>query len=99
MPRALKYGLLGLVAVVVLAVAGGAILIARFDPESVKPRIVAAVKQATGRDLVLNGRIGLAPSLWPTLTVDDVALANPPGFSRPQMVTLQRAELQLALLP
>ena len=28
-----------------------------------------------------------------------VAFANPPGFSRPQMVTLDRLDLQLALIP
>ena len=31
--------------------------------------------------------------------MEDVALANPPGFSRPDMVTVARVELGLALLP
>ena len=57
------------------------------------------MKRATGRDLALNGKIGLKPSLWPTIQAADVAFSNPPGFSRPQMATLQGMELQLALLP
>jgi AsmA protein len=57
------------------------------------------VKRATGRDLTLNGKIGLKLSLTPTIRVEDVAFANPPGFSRPQMATLQSMELELGLLP
>ena len=57
------------------------------------------MKQATGRDLTLKGRIRLGLSLQPTLTVEDVAFANPPGFSRPQMATLERLDLKLALIP
>ena len=70
-----------------------------FDPDSLKPRIIAAVKQATGRDLTLQGRIRLGLSLQPTLTVQGVAFANPPGFSRPQMATLEQLDLKLALIP
>ncbi len=82
----------------VLAVALG-VGIALFDPDAQKPRIVAAVKQATGRDLTINGRIGLAFSLRPTLEIADVALSNPPGFSRPTMASIGKLDLQLALLP
>lgn len=81
-----------------VAVAAGIGLLL-FDPEAQKPRIVEAVKQATGRDLVIKGRIGLALSLRPTLEVSDVTLSNPPGFSRPEMVSIGKLDLQLALLP
>ncbi|HVC60237.1 MAG TPA: AsmA family protein [Acetobacteraceae bacterium] len=97
--RAWRYGLLGLAAAVVLAIGAGAVFLARFNPNSLKPRIEAAVKQATGRDLALNGPIGLKWSLWPTVELRDVAFANPPGYSRPQMATLGRLDLQLAVLP
>ena len=73
--------------------------LARFDPNSLKPRIAEAVKRATGRDLALNGTIGLKLSLWPTVQVADATFSNPPGFSRPQMATLEGLELQLALIP
>jgi uncharacterized protein involved in outer membrane biogenesis len=97
--RAWRYGVLGAAAVVVLAVCTGAVLVARFDPNSLKPRIEAAVQQATGRDLSLNGSISLKWSLWPTVVLRDVAFANPAGYSRPQMATLDQLELQLAVLP
>ena len=97
--RAWRYGLLGVGAVVVLAVVVGAVLLARFDPNSLKPRIEAAVRQATGRDLALHGPISVKFSLWPTVELRDVAFANPPGYSRPQMATLGELDLQLAILP
>ena len=97
--RTVRYGLFGVVALLVLIVAAGALFLARFDPNSLKPRIEAAVEQATGRTLTLNGPIRLTWSLSPTVALSDVALANPPGFSRPQMATLQRLDVQLAVLP
>jgi len=84
---------------IVLAVAGIAVLVARFDPNRFKPQIIAAVQSATGRELTIGGRIGLSLSLQPTPEVSDVGFSNPPGFSRPQMATLQKLELQLALIP
>jgi AsmA protein len=95
----LRVGLWSLAVLVVLVVAGGSVVALSFDPDSLKTRIVAAVKQATGRDLTLNGRIRLGQSLQPTLVVQDVAFANPPGFSRPQMATLERLDVKLALIP
>ena len=97
--RVLRISLWSLAGLVVLVIVGGAIVALSFDPDSLKSRIIAAVKQATGRDLTLQGRIRLSLALQPTLTVQGVSLANPPGFSRPQMATLERLDLKLALLP
>jgi uncharacterized protein involved in outer membrane biogenesis len=97
--RPVRIGLWSLAGLIGLVVAGGAIFALSFDPDSLKPRIVAAVKRATGRDLTLRGPIRLGLSLQPTLVVRDVSLANPPGFSRPQMATLEELDLKLALLP
>ena len=99
MPRALRIGLWCVAALVVLIVAGAGIFALTFDPNSYKPQIVAAVKNATGRDITLGGRIQLGLSLQPTLTVQNVSFANPPGFSRPQMATLEELDLKLALWP
>ncbi len=97
--RVLRIGLWSLAGLVVLVIAGGAVVALSFDPDSLKPRIIAAVKQATGRDLMLQGRIQLGLSLRPTLVVRGVGFANPPGFSRPQMATLERLDAKLALIP
>jgi AsmA protein len=97
--RPLRIVLIVVVAVVVLAVGAVAVVVARFNPNAYKPDIVAAVKRATGRNLALNGAISLKPSLWPTIAIADVTFSNPPGFSRPQMASLQGLELQIGIIP
>ncbi|MGI8623519.1 MAG: AsmA family protein, partial [Solirubrobacteraceae bacterium] len=90
--------LLSLTALLVLVVAAGVIAAASFDPDSLKPRIADAVQRATGRELTL-GRLRLGWSLTPTLVAEDVHLANPPGFSRPDLLRIARIEARVALLP
>jgi len=84
---------------VVLPITGIGVFIATFNPNAWKPRIQNAVMRATGRELSLNGPISLKWSLVPTIEVRDVALANFDGGSRPQMVTAQSIEAEVALLP
>src|SRR4051794_10567911 len=88
-----------LAAVVGLPVVAAGVFLASFDLNGQKPRIQAAVRQATGRDLVLQGPIGVKFSLVPTLTVEGAALANRPGGSRPDRARVRRVEVELALLP
>lgn len=64
-----------------------------------RPRVVAAVEEATGRKLTLAGPIGIKLSLLPTVTLEGVALSNRAGGSRPEMLTARRVEARLALLP
>jgi len=97
--RHVLHGMLASVALLVLFVGTVAIVLASIDIEEFKPRISAAVKRATGREIVLRGPIYLSFSLRPRLHLEDVSFANPPGFSRPMMASLQRLDLQLALLP
>ena len=97
--RRWRIGLRALGIVLLILTATVTVVVARFDPNDHKASIVAEVKQATGRDLVLNGPIALKWAFPPVLEVRDVALSNPLGFSRPLMVSLERMELRLALLP
>lgn len=93
---------IALIAAATLVAAGAAaigVALSQFDPNAYKPEIVAAVKRATGRDLALNGDIGLKFSLSPTIQASDVTFSNPPGLSRPNMATLQAIEVRFALLP
>ena len=89
--------LLLLLILIPVAAAGAAYLL--IDLNSFKPRIVDAVRTATGRELSLAGPISIGLAVSPTVRARDVSLANPPGFSRPQMATLGDVEAQLALWP
>jgi uncharacterized protein involved in outer membrane biogenesis len=97
--RVIRIGLIVVAVLIVLVVGAGTVLVLTFNPNEMKPRLIAAVKQATGRDLILNGPIGLKLSLQPTVEATNVALSNPPGFSGPTMATLQKLDLRLAVLP
>ncbi len=74
--------------VVVVVAAGVGIFIATFDVERYKPQLIAAAKDATGRDLTIEGKLSL--SLFPKLavTADKVTFANAPWGSRPAMATV-----------
>ena len=67
------------------------------DPNDYKPAIIQAVQAATGRTLSLNGPLRISRSLWPTIEVNDVTLANLPGGTRPDMARAERIEAQLSI--
>ena len=69
------------------------------DIDNYRGEIEAEFKKATGRELSINGEIDLAISLSPVVVVEDISIANSDWGSRPQMMTLQRVEAQVKLLP
>ncbi|MCA0301501.1 MAG: AsmA family protein [Proteobacteria bacterium] len=54
-----------------------------------KPALVQAVKEATGRELVIDGRMRLRMFPWPRLSVQRVHFANAPGAVGAQMVEVR----------
>jgi uncharacterized protein involved in outer membrane biogenesis len=73
------------------------VAVAVVNPNDYKPQIVAAVQRATGRTLSVGGPLRISRSLWPTIEVTDVMLANLPGGTRPDMARAERIEAQLSL--
>lgn len=99
MNRFLKILGIGIGIVVVLLVGLGVAVTMLFDPNDYKNEITAAVKNATGRDLTLDGDLELA--LFPTIriAVGSAALSNAPGFGAEPMARIDSAELSVGLLP
>src|SRR6188508_1687766 len=99
MKRLLK--ILGLVVgvVVVLFIVAGVAVSLLFDPNDYKDDITAAVQNATGRQLTLDGDLDLA--VFPTIriAVGGATLSNAPGFGDQPMARIGSATLSLALLP
>ncbi len=91
--------LMALLVVILVPVVAAAILYATVDPNLLKPRIAAAVERATGRTLTLAGPIAWQLAPEPMLTATDVGLSNPPGASRPQMLTVRSVAIRIAWLP
>ncbi|MBP0444917.1 AsmA family protein [Roseomonas sp. SSH11] len=88
---------LGLLVIGLPLAAYGAIWVA-LRSDAVRPRVEAAVEAATGRRFTL-GALTIRPALVPTIGIENPVLANPPGFSRPEMLRARRIEAELALIP
>ncbi len=89
-----------LLALAALLVVGTTVVVrTQFNEDAVRLRAQDAVRRATGRELTIQGPVRLAWSLTPTIAMEDVSLANPPGLSRPAMAHVARAEARLALWP
>ena len=93
--RKVIYVVLALIVLLVVAVVALPPLIGN----SLKPRIADAVRDATGRELVINGDVDLA--VFPTVSValSDVTLSNAPGMSAPHMMSLKSLEAEIPLFP
>ena len=72
--------------------------ISSYDFNKLKPRITRAAWEATGRDLTL-GDIGVKIGFTPALVAEDLRFKNAPWGSRPEMASIKRLELRVALLP
>ncbi len=84
---------------VIVGVLIAALLVLPFliDLNGYKPRIVAEVKQATGRDLAIAGPIRLSLLPLPVVTLDGVSFANPAGAKDPNMAEVKSVAVWLSL--
>ena len=95
----MKKILLVIATVLVIGVGMLVALLATLDVNQYKPRIIAAVQEATGRDFDIKGDIGLKASLVPTLSVEGVSLGNAGWAAHDTMATVERFEAQIKLIP
>ncbi|MEX0758975.1 MAG: AsmA family protein, partial [Tistlia sp.] len=85
-----------LLALLVLVVLFGPLLV---DWNAFKPRLAAAVEEATGRSLQIEGDLRLSVLPTPTLSAEGARLSNVEGGSQPTMVSLETLEVRVALTP
>jgi AsmA protein len=89
-------GLGGLLALIIISVL---VVVWLVDPNRFKPRIEAAVKEATGRDLALTGDIELGFFPWLSLRTGEGRFGNAPEFGPEPMVSWRGAQLGAKLFP
>src|SRR3546814_91617 len=94
--KKIAIGFGAIVALIVIALLAVPALI---DWNGYKPQIAAAVKDATGRDLVIEGDISIAILPRLSFSAGGVKFANAPGVEPPYMATVERIEGEVALLP
>ena len=95
-PRRLAFAALALA---VFLVGSFALLMLAPPTGLVRDRLVAEVKAKTGRDLTIGGRVSLR--VFPRLSVSmqDVALSAPPRMPGAPLVTAERLDLELEIMP
>ncbi|MBT3915809.1 MAG: AsmA family protein [Rhodospirillaceae bacterium] len=89
----------GIIVIVVAIVAAGVAILAATDPADIRDFLTAQVKDATGRELSINGELDLEISLVPSLVMHDVTFANAKWASAPHLLSLKKLEAGLELLP
>jgi AsmA protein len=92
---------LGVLAAGIVVLLGAVLLVVSLtvNPNTFKSRIVAAVKQSTGRELKLPGDIKLSVFPWLALELGPASLGNPPGFGDEPFLSLNHASVRVKLLP
>ena len=70
-----------------------------FDPNDFRDDIAEAVKNRTGRDLVIEGDLSVAFFPWLAIEVGHTTLGNAPGFGDKPFAEFDRAKLSVRLLP
>lgn len=97
MNKFLKYSLLGMAALVGIAVAGVAYLALTFNPNDYKARIIQAVKDSKQRNLRLDGDIKL--SFYPNIGASLSKVSLSEFRSDKEFAAIESARVSLALLP
>ena len=84
---------------VIALVVGALVVLMTTDFNQYKPLIAEQAKAATGRDLVIAGDLEVGISLTPSVSVAGVTLSNAKWAKRPEMISVERFEAQMSLIP
>jgi AsmA protein len=95
----MKKLLIGVAVVIVLLVVAAIATPFFISTDTYKVELITKVKEATGRDLRIDGKVSfsLLPSL--ALEANDVTFANAPGAASKDMAKLAKLQVQLKLWP
>ncbi len=69
-----------------------------FNLNKYKPQIEQKVYEATGKELKINGKIGFSLSPF-GLSAKNIIIKNPKGFSKNNMLEIQKAAISLQIIP
>ncbi|WP_273149079.1 AsmA family protein [Methylophaga thiooxydans] len=85
--------------VIIIAVASLVALPFVVDPNDYKDEISSQVEKATGRNLTLQGDIGLSVFPWIALELGPLSLSNAQGFKADSFAKVEAAEIRIKLMP
>ena len=90
----LQWGLLALIAILVLTLFGADYLLTRN-----RDQLAGWLSELIGRPVLVEGEIRFRYTPYPTLIVEDIRIRNPSWASRPDVISARRLSLSIALLP
>src|SRR5712692_4425316 len=95
----MKKLLIAIAVLVVLVIAAALIIPFVIPTDTYKQQLIARVKDATGRDLRVDGKMSF--SLFPVvgLEANNVSFSNPPGAASKDMAKLGKLQVALQVLP
>src|SRR5579871_904207 len=99
MNRTLKYILLTLGSLVLLAIIGANILVFFVNPNNFKAPISKQIEERTGRTLVINGDINWTFFPWLGIQMHQLQLSNAPGFGEKPFAKIEELDFRVRLLP
>ncbi|WP_024547270.1 AsmA family protein, partial [Rickettsia gravesii] len=95
MPKTLKYSLIIFISIILLL-----IVIPFFIPlNNYKGIVIDKVKEATNRDLTINGDIKLSLLPNPAISLSEIKLSSINGTKEPHLVSVEGAKASLRLFP
>ena len=98
--RMIKRFVLAVALLLVVVVGGFAVFLATADFSDYKDTIAAQIKEISGRNVRIGGKIDAdLLSLSPAVVVNDLIVANTSWGTAKAMVRVKRLEVQVALLP
>ena len=99
MKKLLKIFAIAAVAMVVLLIAAAIVLTIVVDPNRYRDDIVKVVKEQTGRDLKIDGKLSLTFFPWLGLETKRLELSNASGFGKEPFAVVDSTETKVKLLP
>jgi len=94
-------GIVGIIlaALVALLVFAAIVFVLVFDPNDYKDKISAGVRDATGRELIIEGDLSLSLFPWLAIEVGRTELGNAPGFDDTPFASFDSARLSVRVMP
>ncbi len=99
MTRLVKTLLITVASITGIVVLASLALYLFFDPNDYREDISAGVKEATGRDLTIEGDLSLSLFPWLAIKVGRTELGNAGGFSDQPFMRFEKASLSVRMLP
>ena len=99
MSKSIKWLLIAVGALVALVLVAIIVIPMLVDVQKYKPQIEEKVSEATGRPFAIGGDLDLSIFPWVGISLSDLHLGNPPGFTEKNLLSVQSFEGRVRLIP